>query len=887
MASTWQTVRIFISSTFRDMQTERNHLVRFVFPRLREELFKWRIHLVDVDLRWGVTDEQDALEVCREVIDECDLFLCVLGGRYGWIPPGHEQSITHDEVTYAAFGHPENRNCHFFFFRRDHVTNELAKRDAVYAEPSGSDEAKQLKQLKDEIVIANKYKAIDYGQWDAAQQRLASLDEFGNEVFNHLLNAIEQDFAGESTEQLDEFAEENAAMDQFISERVERYVPVDSRQSLLNDLETFATSDDEQNILPITGEPGSGKSALLASYVAEVAKLQTSSEVSRTQLLKIIPHFIGASAGSTDLRRMLRRLCHELGDEVDSIPHETKELIPRFAELLCYVPTSQRVVIVIDALDQLDATDNAHTLFWLPQKEKLPPHVRIIASSLEHPALEALTAHPACREPLVIEPLQPADARAIIHSVLKRYHKRMEPQQIDLLLAKTDSGNPLYLLAALEELRTLGIYDEITARIEQLPQRTVDLFRWILDRLSKDEGFRDAQGKRIGVDLVPKFASLLAVSRYGLSHVELVGAINPHHGDLQGNVAALERLLRSYLMRRGDLLAFYHGQFRFAVERYYLETKEQLRKAREEVAHFFDSHVDAGPRKIQELPWQLLRLNAWSRLKACLCNPEVFLHWRGETYEEWVRDADFPYDLITYWAPLGAHYDIRAEMRRFVDVLSQRWNGSIRSLNALHKLGSLLRCLGLPKDELHSYHQALKNFDALQHVSLIHKGRLLSSMALACESIGNFGKAESLSHASLKLHEQAPDSSRFDIAKCTNNLARLVKRRGDFATAEAMYVRASDIWEQTEGSRSVNLATTLSNIGSLRLANGDVGGARSHFERALKIKEQTVGSDHRNLVRTLKNLAVAKRRGCEIESSERDFRRALTILVVQRTLHDF
>ena len=73
MSVPWKTVRVFISSTFRDMQAERDHLVRFVFPRLREQLLAQRIHLLDVDLRWGVTSEQDAYasEVCREIIDEC------------------------------------------------------------------------------------------------------------------------------------------------------------------------------------------------------------------------------------------------------------------------------------------------------------------------------------------------------------------------------------------------------------------------------------------------------------------------------------------------------------------------------------------------------------------------------------------------------------------------------------------------------------------------------------------------------------------------------------------------------------------------------------------------------------------------------------------------
>ena len=86
-AEGWKTVRVFISSTFLDMQAERDYLVRFVFPRMREELITRRIHLIDVDLRWGVTPDQDALEVCREVVDECrPRFLCMLGRRSSCSP---------------------------------------------------------------------------------------------------------------------------------------------------------------------------------------------------------------------------------------------------------------------------------------------------------------------------------------------------------------------------------------------------------------------------------------------------------------------------------------------------------------------------------------------------------------------------------------------------------------------------------------------------------------------------------------------------------------------------------------------------------------------------------------------------------------------------------
>ena len=73
MAADWRTVRVFISSTFRDMHAERDHLVKVVFPALRERLAKHRIHLIDIDLRWGVTREQST--AARHCSLRCELWL--------------------------------------------------------------------------------------------------------------------------------------------------------------------------------------------------------------------------------------------------------------------------------------------------------------------------------------------------------------------------------------------------------------------------------------------------------------------------------------------------------------------------------------------------------------------------------------------------------------------------------------------------------------------------------------------------------------------------------------------------------------------------------------------------------------------------------------------
>jgi hypothetical protein len=45
---------IFISSTFRDMQTERDALRDFVLPRVNEFASKYGRAVEIIDLRWGV-----------------------------------------------------------------------------------------------------------------------------------------------------------------------------------------------------------------------------------------------------------------------------------------------------------------------------------------------------------------------------------------------------------------------------------------------------------------------------------------------------------------------------------------------------------------------------------------------------------------------------------------------------------------------------------------------------------------------------------------------------------------------------------------------------------------------------------------------------------------
>ena len=84
-------VRVFVSSTFRDMVEDRNELMSHVWPALRKLCRDRAAEFVEVDLRWGVTEEQaqrkETLRLCLAEIKRCrPYFIGILGERYGWIP---------------------------------------------------------------------------------------------------------------------------------------------------------------------------------------------------------------------------------------------------------------------------------------------------------------------------------------------------------------------------------------------------------------------------------------------------------------------------------------------------------------------------------------------------------------------------------------------------------------------------------------------------------------------------------------------------------------------------------------------------------------------------------------------------------------------------------
>jgi tetratricopeptide (TPR) repeat protein len=223
----WYTRPVFVSSTFKDVQAERDSLRDVVFRGIDDNLKEYHRRLEPIDLRWGVetveTPEQErkellVLKVCLDEIERCRPFLLViLGDRYGWTPPAHRmqtaidekgfvtkvenKSVTALEIEYGVLDSPEQKKRSFFYFRA--ITNykdmPLATR-ALYSDlHKGIVESKSLTD-KEKQELSDLFVARQSGTLSAdGLARLAQLVtkdpmvEQGHKLLEELKCRIEQD----------------------------------------------------------------------------------------------------------------------------------------------------------------------------------------------------------------------------------------------------------------------------------------------------------------------------------------------------------------------------------------------------------------------------------------------------------------------------------------------------------------------------------------------------------------------------------------------------------------------------------------------------------------------------------------------------------------------
>ncbi|MBN9146622.1 MULTISPECIES: ATP-binding protein [unclassified Nitrobacter] len=259
---------------------------------------------------------------------------------------------------------------------------------------------------------------------------------------------------------IEDMQAERNSLEAFASDRARDFVgrqPVIARVTELCTSPAKALSPTREGPpwgICITGDPGSGKSALFGELLRRVRETDAF----------VLAHAAGATPQASSVDAMLRRWISELGSalgvgDVDLAANIEPEIVERaFASLLARMSLQRRVVILIDAIDRFNKTVRGKFTTWLPRP--WPINTRLVATGIAGGASKALAERSGV-ESLTLPPLDATEARGIIDTFIKRHRSKIGPAVIDALLDKKHAGsaafgNPLWLVLALEELELLN-----------------------------------------------------------------------------------------------------------------------------------------------------------------------------------------------------------------------------------------------------------------------------------------------------------------------------------------------------------------------------------------------------------------------------------------------
>ena len=594
----WETVYVFISSTFNDMHAERDHLVKQVFPELRMWCAKRKIKLVDVDLRWGVSaaDAQEnkrVVEVCMKNIDKCrPFFLCFLGQRRGWMPNTEDvnpetfqlfpelhkylgkASVTELEILHALI-HPLSDDTkpveHARFYFRDksylrqitttaHEQLFCPKRNFFSSLDSDFEHFKKN--------LCRKYPVVKYtAHWNpskpspelSGELSVGRLENFrikdtslGEDVLTWLKDEITKAYP----EHAEVIASDSPLMLELSAQDTQLFQASDGYISRPYEEKVLLNLMDEDSNTPILlqADAGCGKTSLLA-HIINMQK----------EKKKLYYRFVGTTpksftSGNLALSLVDQWIHDGLLPEEDG-QHTSEEILLLFPNLMIKAGEKEPFLLILDGMDQL--SDGMKEGF-LPMN--LPHGCSLIFS------LRADTEYVPHRDIRIHHLGMMSDRNDKIHMVkgyLNTFLKDVDDTQLEQIITMAGSDNPLYMKIVLNELRQHGSFDTLFEMLSKNYGTTpLEAFSQVLYRIRKQ-----LSDQRVPEHFFFMFFGCLACTIDGLdgdlfyrasrrlANEELLALTKEQVCDM---VYALARELEPFFVLDGNKILYRYDSFRRA-----------------------------------------------------------------------------------------------------------------------------------------------------------------------------------------------------------------------------------------------------------------------------------------------------------------------------------
>lgn len=867
-ASQPRQIRLFLSSTFRDMEKERHELLTRVFPLFRQQCLERQVVFSEIDLRWGITEEDahngQTVQICLEEIARCralgipPFFIGFIGERYGWVPQRHElenywQQAAQGENPYAGrieaalaegisvtelemrYGFMDNADGVGgqrvqLYFRHPDLTASLAEENPANFYESSEASRDKLTALKRAIRQTH---AASVGI-DGYQ----NISAFGQHILDFLSAQLDTHFPREAVP--DEQQLRLHAQQCYALSRRENYVPLLAfkhqvetwAQNTLDAMLPDAVPDrDALNRLALVGESGRGKSAFMADLVA--------SETFSAAL--VIAHFVGADGDSSPegwRERVLQALQPYLPTDVD-IPTESDARWAMFPELVsaAQAQMGKPIVLLLDAINQFS-----------PVEEGLRRLHSLRFSSGTLLVVTSTDALPQEWPALAFPELTEENRRAAIALFLQQYSKKLPQALVDELVAAPVCGNALFLRLVMEELRLHADHDSLATRVTALLSYADagQLFLALLNESDRD--FRPE-----GDSLASQATTLIAASRAGVSHRDLAVLLAPHLHQA-GPKMADQTLLR-LLARIAPFCLNDDGRLRIThtiFTRTLTALSPLMSPSRRALVAYF-SQFDAF--SVAERTWQWMALENDEQLVETLGRVDAFCALQ-QSYPELASQA---------MLALGAG---RSSLSLLLNALAESWSAYrpevvfTPAMNAVSAwfLQRGFWLIGARWGEL-----AAAMARNVTPVDLINTMGTVNSLALFYRLLGEYDKAEPLLRDALALMRKMLPPGHPDIGVVLNNLAGVYGTLGQPEKAEPLLREAQ---QNIRNENSLDFANITQSLGECYQHLEKYELAEPLLRKALAVRVRLQVRDNPDLIalkRSLGELYMEQQRYDEAE----------------------
>lgn len=440
-------MRVFISSTFQDMNEIRSHLAINVFPYVRKNLFKRGINFFWIDLRWGITDEeaQAGLVVpkCLQSINDCNVFIGIIGDYYGTTLCKadietldlSEESKTRIIRYMDLYENSDGISITEIEMLHGVLYNHKIPNSCFFIKKSNGIEDPRIKRL---------VKKIKKGNY--ACHEFSTNEQLGRLLSNYLFE-ISPNYQGDYDEIQKEFKVQQAILDSYLNDyhadeefeepnRKLNRVKWDNNRGYF-DYNRFYNNHNHA----IAGKWGCGKSSYVSNWI---------NRIEQTNEYNIVYYFINSSSSYNTPGEIANYLSCQIlrTDEyrnkinVSVLPEHPVDRLHQLLSLT-YLNISKPLVIVLDGVENLkDNTEScvyAKSLVWVGH---VHPNVFFMISAERS---DYSIAHfKDLKIDIQESPILKDDVvKELANHYLKQYHKTVNGNYLDKIAGCSIFKNPL------------------------------------------------------------------------------------------------------------------------------------------------------------------------------------------------------------------------------------------------------------------------------------------------------------------------------------------------------------------------------------------------------------------------------------------------------------